>query len=450
MKKILMAVATMLAVMPLAFAQSNIENARKAAEKARATTLDPKGAAKPASWFNFGKKMLDAYNAPLKEFSSVQYKIQLSDLGLKAKKTEVVQLEGKPVEKLTFENACLYFSTPGGQLLFAEALKKAYPDALEQSFEAYKKGYSIDPKKSKEASDAFKEISRRFNDEATLYYYTGKLDKAAYMFEQAAVVSAEAPLSQTDTTALFNASIASRMSGDNAKAKEILKRCLEFGYDGGGKVYSNLYYVTSSQLADAATAADTLAIRKEAKSYLEEGIGKYPLNQEIVVNLINQKIELDEDPESIFGLFDQAKKQDPKNASLYAVEADIRSKIGMKEQALEGYKQSVKVDPSYAYGWYCIGKFYYDQAMDYNEAAQREDDNKKYEELVNKYTESMEAGLEPFEKFFELSEKSNRDVAAQYLKIMYYNLYAVYSRMGKDDPGYKEKNAKYTAYLKGE
>lgn len=449
MKKIVLLTLALLAILPAA-AQNNIENAKKAAEKARTATLDPKGAAKPATWFNFGKKMLDAYNAPLKEFANVQYKIQLSDLGIKAKKTEIVQLEGKPVEKLTFENACLYFNTPGGQLLFAEALKTAYPDALEQSFEAYKKGFSIDPKKVKEAADAFKDISKRFNDEATLYYYTGKLDKAAYMFEQAAIVSAEAPLSQTDTTALFNASVASRMSGNNAKAKDILKRCLSYGYDGGGKVYTNLYYVTSAQLADAATAADTLALRQEAKSYLEEGIGKYPFNQEIVVNLINQKIELDEDPESIFGLFDQAKKQDPKNASLYAVEADIRAKLGMKEQALEGYRQSVKVDPSYSYGWYCIGKFYYDQAMEYNEKAQREDDNKKYEELVNKYTESLEAGLEPFEKFFELTEKPNRDVAAQYLKIMYYNLYAVYTRMDKEDPGYKEKNAKYTAYLKGE
>lgn len=445
--------AAMLLAFQAAFAQGNVENAKKAAEKARAATLDPKSSAKAATWINFGKKLMDAYNAPTKEFASVQYKVQLSDLGLKPKQTEVVEIEGKPVEKLSFENANLYFSNQGGNLLFTEVKNAAYEDALEQAFAAYKKAYELDPKKAKDVAAAFEDISTKFQNEAAFCYYTQKMDRAAYLFEQSALVSFEEPYAQPDTTALFNASVSARMAGDNAKAKDILNKCLECGYDSEGKVYSALFYVTAAGLDNAKDASDSLAIQKEAKSYLEQGIAKYPLNQEIVINLINQKIQLQEDPQEIFDLFTKAKEQDPKNASLYAVEADVRSKLGMKEEAIEGYRKSVEVDPKYEYGYYCIGKFYYDEAMGIYDEAQREDDNKKYEALVEKYIAALEQCVEPFETFFNIStEKNNKDVAAQYLKIVCYNLYSAYSRQDKEELSnqYKEKNQQYNAYLKGE
>lgn len=453
MKKRILLIAAMLLAFQAAYAQSNVENAKKAAEKARLATQDAKTAGKAASWLNFGKKMVEAYSAPTKEFANLQYKVQLSDLGLKPKRTEIVQIDGKPVEKLTFENANLYFNSKNGQLLFTEVKNAAYDDALEQAFDAYKKAYELDPKKSREVAEAFKNISVKFQGEAAFYYYTQKLDRAAYMFEQAALVSAEQPYAQLDTMSLFNASVAARISGDNAKAKELLNMCLENGYDSEGKVYAALYYVTTATLEQAANAADSLAIQQEAKRYLEAGIAKYPLNQEIVINLINQKIQLQEDPEEIFDLFTKAKEQDPKNASLYAVEADVRAKLGMKEQAIAGYKKSVEVDPKYAYGYYCIGKFYYDEAMEVYNQAQREDDNKKYEALVDKYVDNLAQCVEPFETFFNVStEKNNKDVAAQYLKIVCYNLYSAYSRMDKEELSnqYKEKNQKYNNYLKGE
>lgn len=453
MKTRILLMAAMLLAFQAAFAQGNVENAKKAAEKARQATLDPKSSGKAATWLNFGKKLMDAYNAPTKEFATVQYKVQLGDLGLKPKQTEVVEIEGKPVEKLSFENADLYFSSQGGQLLFKEAKNPAYEDALEQAFGAYKKAFELDPKKGKDVAAAYQDISAKFLNEATFCYYTQKMDKAAYMFEQTALVSAEQPLGQLDTLSLFNASVAARLAGDNAKAKSILDKCLEYGYDSEGKVYSALFYVTETGLEQAKDASDSLAIQKEAKAYLERGIDKYPLNQEIVINLINQKIKLQEDPQEIFDLFTKAKEQDPKNASLYAVEADVRSKLGMKAEAIEGYRKSVEVDPKYEYGYYCIGKFYYDEAMAIYDEAQREDDNARYESLVGKYMEALEQCVEPFESFFNIStEKNNKDVAAQYLKIVCYNLYSAYSRQDKEELSnqYKEKNQKYNAYLKGE
>lgn len=453
MKKIILSTLALLAILP-AVAQSNIENAKKAAEKARIATQDPKASAKSATWLNFGKKMMDAYSAPTKEFANLQYKMQLGELGLKPKRTESVEIEGnQQVEKLSFENANLYFNPQSGQLLFTEVVNKAYDDALEQAFGAYKKAYELDPKKAKDVAEAFQNISDKFQNEATLYYYTHKLDKAAYNFEQAALVSAEEPYGQLDTMSLFNASVAARMTGDYDKAKEILNKCLEFNYDSEGKVYSSLYYVTVAGLDKASDKADSIAIQKAAKAYLEQGIAKYPLNQEIVINLINQKIQLQEDPQEIFDLFTKAKEQDPKNASLYAVEADVRSKLGMKEEAIAGYLKSVEVDPKYEYGYYCIGKFYYDEAMAIYDEAQREDDNKKYEALVAKYMEALEQCVGPFETFFDISvEKNNKDVAAQYLKIICYNLYSAYSRQDKEDLSnkYKELNKKYADYLKGE
>ncbi|MBO4446866.1 MAG: hypothetical protein J5764_01930 [Bacteroidales bacterium] len=451
MKKFLLAIAIMLATASAAYAQNNIDNAKKAAEKAKMATLDPKGAVKASSWINLGKKMFDAYNAPVKEFSNVQFKVQLNEIGAKPKRTEIVQIDGKPVEKLDFDNASLYFNTPGGQLIFTEITKYAYQDALEQSFEAYKKGFSLDPKKGKEIASAFKDISEKFLAEATMNYYLGRLDKASYNFEQAALVSAEPPYAQVDTASLFNASVAARMAGNDDKSKELLEKCLEFGYDNEGKVYPALYYVTINKLADAGSAADTLAIQNKAKAYLQAGIDKYPLNQEIVVNLINLKIQMNENPEEIFDLFTKAKQQDPKNASLYAVEADVRAKLGMKEQALEGYKKSVEVDPKYEYGYYCIGKWYYDAAMEYYNAAQREDDNAKYAALVDSYVQNLENSVAPLETFFEIStSEDNKVVAAQYLKSICYNLYSAYYRQDKADPGYKAKQEKYAAFLKGE
>ena len=73
--------------------------------------------------------------------------------------------------------------------------------------------------------------------------------------------------------------------------------------------------------------------------------------------------------------------------------------------------------------------------------------------LVGVYLISLEHCLVPFESFFNIStEKNNKDVAAQYLKIVCYNLYSAYSRQDKEELSnqYKEKNQQYNAYLKGE
>lgn len=420
--------------MQVAGAQDQVKSvaaATSAVEKAAAAAESPKQNTKMATWLKYGQTLLDAYAAPAGNAWTGMSKQEIALLGgaEKPSSEEQVTLNGQPMTKQVYSNKNLYFNQ-NGQLALIEVTKPIVPDALSKAVEAYKKAHELDEKGQKTAdiSKALKTINEKFIDEAYTSYTKGDYAAASVMFEKAVKAMETAPLSQLDTNSLYNVAFTAFAAQDFARAKEFYNKALSYGYAGDdGDAYARL-----------STIAEKDGNKEEAKNILEEGFEKFPQSQSILVGLINYYVSSGENTSRLFELLDNAKKNEPGNASLYYVEGNIHDKLGEYDEAVKAYEQCSKVDPNYEYGYIGLGIHYYDRAVEIQDKASAELDNAKYEALQAEFEKSLKACIEPFEKAYELTKsEETKEGVKEYLKNACF-------RFRDQDPIYMEKYNKYS------
>ena len=140
------------------------------------------------------------------------------------------------------------------------------------------------------------------------------------------------------------------------------------------------------------------------------------------MGLINYNLDTGGDSSRLFELIHQAQANEPGNASLYYVEGDINKKLGNKEAALELFEKSYEIDNNYIFGIVNKGIMYYDEALEYQDKANAELDDAKYNALLEEVNNSLKKAIEPFEKSYELAKGDlELQVAiAEYLKNIYF------------------------------
>ena len=409
MKKILLALA-MFAAIQVADAQvKSAADVKKSVEAAEAATQNVKKAAKTATWLKLGQEYVKAYDAPTGNILPGSNKTELTLMmgSEKPVSSEEVTVNNEKYTKDVYADKNLYFNQ-NGQLVIIEVTKPVYEDALERAVKAYQKAYELDEKhaKDKDVAAAFDYISQKYVSEAFNKYTFGDVATASELFEKAADVEALAPLSKIDTSVIYNAGFTAMAAKDNERALKFFKRCYDLGYYyEGGEVFARLAEV------------DTL----NTKSYLEEGFSKFPQSQSILIGLINYYLKNNEDPETLFGLLDKAKANEPNNASLFYVEGNIRAQLGQIDKAVVAYEECAKINPEYEYGYIGEGTMFYNRAIELQTKAQEEIDDAKYMALVKEFEESLKSCIAPFEKAFEITKDANIKAGiASYLKNAFY------------------------------
>jgi tetratricopeptide (TPR) repeat protein len=113
------------------------------------------------------------------------------------------------------------------------------------------------------------------------------------------------------------------------------------------------------------------------------------------------------------------------------------------EKAIDCYKKSVEVDPTYVFGSFAVGTTYYDTAVDIQTKAADEMDDKKYEAMLKQLEEYLESAIEPFEKAYAVAQDSDvKAIVAEYLK----NIYFRFREKGESyKAGYEKYNAIFEA-----
>ena len=166
------------------------------------------------------------------------------------------------------------------------------------------------------------------------------------------------------------------------------------------------------------------------------GFTKYPQSQSILIGLINYYLESNKDTDRLFVLIDEAKKNEPDNASLYYVEGNIYNELGDKESAMKSYYKCAEINPDYEYGYIGAGVMFYNMAIEILDKAQNEFDDAKYNALLNECEEVLTKALDPFEKAFNVTKDETLKVnIAEYLKNIYYR----FSSKGAEfEAGYKK------------
>ena len=444
MKRILMALAVLLTVQVADAQVKTPEAAKKAVESAETASKDAKKAAKVATWIKLASAYMDAYNAPAGAawLGATKTELQLIMANEKPVASEVVTLGGDTYNKEVYSNKELYFNN-GGQLVMINITKPVVEGALEGARAAYAKAYEVDLKQSKlkDINAGLENIAKKYLDEGMNKYTLGDYAGASVLFEKAADASATAPLSKTDTTALYNAGFTAWMVKDYPRAKVLFEKCLaaEYYYE-GGEVFA--------KLADVYTNMDD---KTAARDILEQGFTKFPQSQSILIGLINYYLTNNEDTNRLFELISLAKKNEPNNASLYYVEGNIYVELRKADpangdqyvaKAVEAYDACSGINPEYEFGHIGKGIMYYNLAIELQDKAANELDDAKWVQLNKQFTEALKNALEPFEKAYSISKDDALKVnVAEYLKNIYY-------RFSSDGPEYEAGYKKYNEVVK--
>ena len=429
MKRILIALAVLVS-MQVADAQvKSPDAAKKAVESALEASKNVKKAAKVATWTKLAQAYVDAYNAPAGSawLGASKQELQLLMPNEKPMAVEETVLGGEACTKEVYDNKEFYFNA-AGQLIMINVTKPVYEDALEGAVDAYRKAYEVDLKKSKlkDITEGLANVSKKYLDEGMNRYMLNDLVGASVLFEKAAETSAVEPLAKVDTTALYNAGFTALVSKDLERAKKFFEKCLEVGY----------YYEGGEVFAKLADVYNQLGDKEKSAEVLEMGFTKFPQSQSILIGLINYYLESNKDTDRLFVLIDEAKKNEPDNASLYYVEGNIYNELGDKENAVNSYYKCAEINPDYEYGYIGAGVMFYNMAIEILDKAQNEFDDAKYNALLSQCEEVLTKALDPFEKAFNVTKDETLKVnIAEYLKNIYYR----FSSKGAEfEAGYKK------------
>ena len=435
MKRILIALAVLLSVQVADAQTKTPEAAKKAVESAEAAAANPKKAAKLATWTKLASAYMDAYSAPAGAawLGASKQELQILMGNQKPISTENVVVAGDQLVKEVYADKEFYYNV-NGQLAIINVTKPVVEDVLAKAAEAYKKAGELDVKgsKSKDIMAGLANVASKYIDDGMNSYQFGDLAKASQLFEKAANVSAIAPLSKVDTTALYNAAYTAWAGKDYERAKNFFEKCLDANYYyEGGEVFAKLGDVYTN-LGDA----------KKGAEILEKGFVKFPQSQSILIGLINYYMTSGEDTDRLFTLIDEAKKNEPNNASLYYVEGNIYKELKNVEKAVESYYKCAEINPEYEFGYIGAGILYYELAIELQEKASNEYDDKKYNELVGQLEQALKNALDPFEKAYAVSKDDQLKVSvAEYLKNIYYRFYS-------NGPEYEAGYKKYDEVVK--
>ena len=435
MKRILIALAVLLAVQVADAQVKSPEAAKKAVLAAEEASQNPKKNTKVATWLKLATSYMDAYDAPVGNVlvNSPRVQLQMMMGNEKPVAVEEVVVDGMPFKKEVYANKNLYFD--GTDVLrIVEVTVPVFEDPLAGALAAYAKAYEVDVKKSKEKDivAGIQSIQQKYFNDGMNQYSLGDYKKAGELIVKAAAASETAPNSVVDTTSLYNAGYIYWASKDFETAKNLFEKCLANNYYyENGEVYAKLGDVYFN-LGDKAKGVETL----------ETGFVKFPQSQSILIGLINYYLESGENTDRLFELIGQAKQNEPNNVSLYYVEGNIHKQLGDFDKALAAYKECATVDPNYDFGYHGQGALLYDKAVELSEKAQNELDDAKYQALVKEYEQVLLDAIEPFEKAFEVSQNTQVKLnAAEYLKNIYYRFSSVEDK-------YMEGYKKYNEYVK--
>ena len=426
MKRILFALA-LIASIQVASAQVKPEAARKALAAAEEAAQNAKKNTKAAVWQKLGEAYVNAYEAPT---GGVQPGWPRNLITEKPVSQEPVVVGGEQMTKLVFADKNIYVNG-AGNVAVVEVTRPLAEGALDKAVEAYSKAYAMDNKLGKTVVTALEKIAQNYQNEAFNAYTFGDYAAASKGFEKAAEVAAVAPLSKLDTSAVYNAGFTAQLAQDYARADKFFQQCLDKGYYGeDGDIYAKIADVKSN-LGDA----------DGQKKALEDGFTKFPQSQSVLIGLINYYLSNNEDPQKLFGLLDQAKKNEPNNASLYYVEGNIHSQLKEYDEAVKSYEKCAEIQPDYEYGYIGEGIMFYNMAIDVQTKAQEELDDNKYMALVEEFEKDLKSCIDPFEKAFNMTkDDSIKTSIAEYLKQAFY-------RFRDADPKYMEGYEKYNAIV---
>ncbi|MDR2912008.1 MAG: tetratricopeptide repeat protein [Alistipes sp.] len=331
----------------VAVAKVDVAKLRSAITKAEGDSADPKKGAKAAAWVSLGDayvdseaKMVDGLYAGMPENMLT---IAFGE-GAPAEQT----VGGQAYKVYTYENVKVYAA--GGTVSFWTPTTVVDPAALSKAYDAYDKAYTMDAKSAKKVGAGMDNIHARGFENGSAYYSLGEFVKSADNFRMAYRASAHATAAAVDTMSLYYAGMAAANGEDYAAAKSDLDQALNMGYEHDGETYYMKFL-----------AQYNLGEKESSLATLQQGLARFPGNENIIDMMVRYYAENDGDVTSIIPIVEAAIAQNPTNPSLYQGLARVYDKLGQSDDAIATIRKVVELTPedflsNYLEGYFIVKK----------------------------------------------------------------------------------------------
>lgn len=402
--------------------QTDFSKIEKKIEKSNAEILNPKKNIVPKTWINRGNIMReDAFEAML---LSTRLEMPSSEFNLivgKPKETRQ-DVDGESVVEVFVMDRINFFFVDGN-LNSWEYTKPVFNEPLKEALASYKKALELDQKGklNKDLKEVLTKLKYNFISEG-LNYYTRKNYASSYDYFATAIEVGEMPIvNHVDTAVVYYAGLSAQLAGNMEKAIEMYKKSIALNFTSDGSAYFNLF--------DAYSSMDKAA---EGLQYLEVGFKKYPKNVSLLYALINYYISKGDNPNRVLEYLNEAKIQEPNNASLFFAEGTLLDKLEDFDKAVVAYEKSIELNPEFFDALYNLGALHYNKGVKYLEEANKVParEFEKYDALMAKANNEFKLSIPYMERAHQIDPEEKGTIET--LK----NLYFRFRMEGKE---YKEK-----------
>lgn len=272
-----------------------------------------------------------------------------------------------------------------------ENFRKLDPDPLQKAFESYQRAYELDEKGEYKADIEryIPAVAESYYNYGVVQYNLGNYKEAALEFEKSFEVGLS--VGRTDTTAIYNAAVASTLAEENQMAKGYYERTLELDYN-KPDIFSSLAEIYKAE-GDTALALITV----------QEGRELYPEDFNLLIAETNIYLATNQKEKAMLDL-EKALEIDATNPTIFFAVGTIYDQLGDFEKAEDAYKKAIALNPDYFEANYNIGALYVNNAADIQTRINDLplDAVKEYDEGKAQADEMLNASIPYLEKALEL------------------------------------------------
>jgi tetratricopeptide (TPR) repeat protein len=275
------------------------------------------------------------------------------------------------------------------------ALLAKYPNAIQLCKESYFKNMELDKygDYKNEVRASLARLQMLVGGMTDEQLKLGNYCVAADNFIMITEISSK--FASVDTASIFNAGLCYDKCGNNEKAFENYKRCIDLGYK-NIDVYSSISAVC---LKDGK--------KEEALKLISEARGKYP-NDARVLRMEIDIYFADEQYGKAEALLKSLAEIDPKNEVIQYYLGIVYSKLSMKDNEETAYKNALAINPKYYAALFALGAGYFNTGLE----KQRECDNIPISETA-RYNDCKASCIVSFQKAVSYLEDSYSNMAPE-------------------------------------
>ena len=275
----------------------------------------------------------------------------------------------------------------GMQAQDVEFIQSIGDNGFEDAISSYKRAYDESNKFDVEIEEAINTKRLQMDGMAGMLYNNKNYAEAAEMYET--TVKMVDAISQVDTNSLFNAALSYERIENYEKASGIYEKVAKTGFRG-----AESYALAASAYRKAGNVA-------KSEELLNEGKSKFPASKEILLEMVQTKIDAGDNAGAEKAL-NEAISKDPNNKLLYYVIGTIYMDLDQNDKAETSLNKALEIDPAYADAQYQLGAHLVTWAGELRtEASQLKFGDPNYDKMISQSDEIYKRALTPLEKYIE-------------------------------------------------